>query len=138
MDTSNSNQVLDQSPTPNEADVETPISTARPASNIGDKLSSFSDYLSEFPHRIPGGIKSFGILGILTFGSVAGVVLIKQNADLRQQASEGNKVPPICKESDTKKLSDKNIDNSKECLLNGKTYYSCEEGYSYSNQKCVK
>jgi len=103
-----------------------------PLTSIADKLSYFTEYITSYPGR--GVIKGFGLLGLLTFGAAAGVLLVNQagSLDLRKQASEGNKILAVCQLKDPAQLATKAILNSTGCLLNGQTYYACDSGYTYS------
>lgn len=116
---------------------EMPVGNSVPSQSISDRLSYFSDYLSEYPNRIPAGLKSFVIFGVMTFGTISGILLLRQNLDVRKQASEGNKALSICKTEDPKVLLTKKIANSTGCLLKGKTYYLCDEDFTLKGDKCV-
>jgi hypothetical protein len=114
------------------------LTSKKPLTSIGDRLSYFADYIETYPSRVPlGSIKSFGLLGVMVFGSVAGLLLLKQNNDNRNQASEGNKFVAVCKLREPAKLASKSVPNSTACLLNGVTFYECKAGYSLAHDECV-
>ncbi len=138
MTESSSTQPQAPTPDPNtpvETNLDLAPSAPQPRNSITDKLSGFSDYLSEYPSRL-SGLKSFAVVGIMVFGSIAGVVLLKGNLDTRKQASEGNQ-PEVCKLKDPGKMATKKLDNTTVCFLNGKTYYACNEGYTFTDNTCV-
>ncbi len=131
--------MIEEQPTISPPVMDPPDPAPKPTQSIGDKLSYFADYIETYPSRVPlGTIKSFGLVGVMVFGSLAGVMLLKNNLDTRNQASEGNKFVAVCKLKDVTKMATQPVVNSTSCLLNGSTYYACNDGYTYKNKECVK
>jgi len=120
---------------PVQPDANPTQETLHKKTSYSDALSSFSDYLSEYPQRL-SNIKNYAVVGVLLVGCLSGAVLLKDNLDTRKQASEGNP-PQVCKLKDPAKMATKKLENSSLCYLNGGSYYACNDGYSFTNNQCV-